>query len=82
MASAAFDMYIRNDTDRLATFGIRINNVNPGPVKTNIFVHGAQNETQEKVGLGVLECLERNAPFKVGLIYISYPLYPNDYRLF
>ncbi|KAI1716844.1 enoyl-(Acyl carrier protein) reductase domain-containing protein [Ditylenchus destructor] len=64
MASASFDAYIKYDAPRLATFGIRINNVNPGPTNANIFRHGATNQTELDAGLSVYEALTRNALFK------------------
>uniref|UniRef100_A0A914Y429 Uncharacterized protein n=1 Tax=Panagrolaimus superbus TaxID=310955 RepID=A0A914Y429_9BILA len=52
---------MRNDTERLASFGIRINNVNPGPTKTGIFTHDGSNEAEKNAGLSVYEKLSRNA---------------------
>uniref|UniRef100_A0A914D838 Uncharacterized protein n=1 Tax=Acrobeloides nanus TaxID=290746 RepID=A0A914D838_9BILA len=60
-ASAAFDHYMRNDTARLASLGIRINNVNPGPTITGIFTHDGSNKTEVDAGLSVYEKLSRNA---------------------
>jgi len=60
-ASAAFDHYMRNDTARLASLGIRINNVNPGPTKTGIFTHDGSNELERNAGLSVYEKLSRNS---------------------
>jgi len=35
MSKAALDIYTKYEAQRLAKFGVRINNINPGPVETN-----------------------------------------------
>ncbi|TKR82298.1 hypothetical protein L596_016041 [Steinernema carpocapsae] len=48
MSKAALDHYMRNKTDELARKGIRINNVNPGMVRTNILnAMGIPEEKQQ-----------------------------------
>jgi NAD(P)-dependent dehydrogenase (short-subunit alcohol dehydrogenase family) len=52
---------MRNDTARLASLGIRINNVNPGPTITGLFTHGCNNNFELDVGQSVYEKLSRNS---------------------
>ena len=40
MTTAALDKWTRNDSQRLAKLGIRINSILPGPIETNITNNG------------------------------------------
>lgn len=48
VAKAALDHYCRNECNYMAEKGIRINNVNPGWVSTNILKRGGTSEAEQK----------------------------------
>ncbi|KAJ2945653.1 hypothetical protein O0L34_g485 [Tuta absoluta] len=57
MSKAALDMF----TKCLASKGVRVNSVNPGPVKTEIFKRAGMNEVETEL---LFKSLEASAPLK------------------
>uniref|UniRef100_A0A1I7Z5W3 SDR family oxidoreductase n=1 Tax=Steinernema glaseri TaxID=37863 RepID=A0A1I7Z5W3_9BILA len=55
MAKAALDHYMRSRTQELARKGIRINNLNPGFIRTNAFAASGMTPAQEEEFLRGME---------------------------